>query len=288
MNDHGDAAPVNWGGATWQGEIPWPRAEDVTAYDLAVLLEHGMTHHMAHPPYSYTMVKKHSQHGYPGGISSAMELITMGAHVGTHVDAPGHISLDGCVFGGRPVEGNESSYAGVRVGSVEELPPLFGAGHLVDGEKIYGRELTNRDSFGADELDAWFADRPQPGPGSIVLFRTGWMKFWNEPDRYLGLDTGIPGVSLSGAKWLSARGVRAVGSDSVNFEHKLDPTPALAVHAHLLVEKGIPIMESLDLEQLAADGAYEFFFAASPLRIGGGTGSPIRPLAFVPRGERTA
>ena len=287
MSEQHAAGTVNWGGSTWQGDIAWPAADEVIAYDLAVRLEHGMTHHMAHPPYSYTLVKKHAQHPYPGGIASAMELITMGAHVGTHVDAPGHISLDGCVFGGRPVEGNEVSYEGVKVGSVEELAPLFGPGHLVDGEKIFGREMTNDDGFGADELDAWFADRPQPGPGSIVVFRTGWMKFWSDPDRYLGLSTGIPGVALSGARWLTDRGVRAVGADTVNFEQKQYLTvPALSVHAHLLVEKGTPIMESLDLEQLAADGIHEFFFAAAPLRIGGGTGSPIRPLAFVPRGDR--
>jgi kynurenine formamidase len=273
---------ANWGGGVWEGALNWPAFGDARVYDLAVLLEHGMTHHAAHPPFSYTLVKKHAQHPYPGGISSAMELITLGAHVGTHVDAPGHISLDGCVFGGRPVEGNEESYSGLRVGSVEELPPLVGPGHLVDGERIFGREMTHQDGFGAEELEEWFRTRRQPQAGSIVVFRTGWMKFWKDSDRYLGLAAGIPGVKLSGARWLSDRGVRAVGSDTVNFEHKEFLTvPALQVHAHLLVEKGIPIMESLDLERLALDRVEEFHFAAAPLRIRGGTGSPIRPLAIV-------
>lgn len=275
-------AGLNWGGGVWTGALDFPAGGPAKVYDLAVLLEHGMTHHAAHPPFSYTLVKKHSHHPYPGGISSAMELITLGAHVGTHVDAPGHISLDGCVFGDRPVEGNEEAYSGLRVGSVEELPPLIGPGHLVDGERIFGREMTHRDGFGAEELEAWFADRPAPGPGSIVVFRTGWMKFWSDSDRYLGLADGIPGVTISGARWLSERGVRAVGSDTVNFEHKEFLTvPALQVHAHLLVEKGIPIMESLDLETLAADRVEEFHFVAAALRIKGGTGSPIRPFAIV-------
>jgi kynurenine formamidase len=46
------------------------------------------------------------------------------------------------------------------------------------------------------------------------------------------------------------------------------------------VESGIHIIECLNLEQLAADGVYEFIFIASPLKIRGGTGSPIRPLAL--------
>lgn len=285
MSVNEQAAPVNWGGGTWDGGVEWPTAGPHRVYDLAVKLEHGMTHHAAHPPYSYTLVKKHSEHPYPGNISSSMELLTMGAHVGTHVDAPGHISLDGCVFGGRPVEGNESSHAGVRVGSVEELPPLFGKGYLVDGEKIFGREMTNEDGFGAEELEAWFEGREAPGEDSIVLFRTGWMKFWDDADRYLGLGIGIPGVKLSAAEWLTDRGVRAVGGDTVNFEHKPDMTKtALSVHVHMLVKHGVPIMESVDLEGLAKDGVREFFFAAAPLRISGGTGSPLRPLAFVPEG----
>lgn len=272
----------NWGGDTWRGRIDWPESGEAVVYDLAVRLEHGMTHHAAHPPFSYTLVKKHGEHPYPGGISSAMELITLGAHVGTHVDAPGHISLDGCVFGGRAVEGQQESYSGMKVGSVEELPPLIGPGHLVDGEVLFGRELTHDDGFGVEELEAWFTDRPTPGPGSIVLFRTGWMRFWDDSDRYLGLADGIPGVKLEGARWLADRGVRAVGGDTVNFEHKQYlAVPALGVHTFMLVERGIPIMESLDLERLAADRRYEFFFAAAALRIGGGTGSPIRPLAVV-------
>jgi kynurenine formamidase len=53
------------------------------------------------------------------------------------------------------------------------------------------------------------------------------------------------------------------------------------VHAHLLVETGIHILEVLDLEALASDRVHEFLFVAVPLRIVGATGSPIRPLAVV-------
>lgn len=274
----------NWAGSTFEASYPWPATQDTLVYDLAVRLEGGMTHHAAHPPFSYSLVKKHGDHPYPGGVSSAMELLTMGAHVGTHVDAPGHISLNGCIFGDRDVMAEQDWYSGVKVGSVEELPPLVGQGHLIDAEVVFGRELTSADGIGVAELERWFADKPAPEVGSIVLVRYGYMKYWNESDRYLGTFDGLPGMKLEGAKWLSERGILATGSDTVNYEHK--PTPAvvsLAVHLHNLVEKGIPIMESMNLEVLAADKRYDFFFTAAPLRIGGGTGSPIRPLAFVAR-----
>ena len=271
----------NWGGGTWEGELAWPETTN-RVYDLAVRLEHGMTHHVAHPPYSYTLVKKHGQHNYPGEISSAMELLTIPGHGGTHVDAPAHISKGGLVFGGLHVDDHQSWTDGVDIGSVEEIPPLVGPGFLVDGEALFGREMTHEDGFGADELDHWFADRPAPDRGSIVLFRTGLMKHWSESERYLGTGVGVPGVSLSGAEWLTSRGVRAVGADTASFEHKPHWTvPALDVHVHLLVEHGVPIMESVQLERLAKDRIYDgFHFFAAPLRIKGGTGSPIRPLAF--------
>ncbi len=53
------------------------------------------------------------------------------------------------------------------------------------------------------------------------------------------------------------------------------------MHVHLLVESGIHIMEGLNLEELAAAGARVFLFVAAPLKIRGGTGSPIRPFAVV-------
>jgi kynurenine formamidase len=94
------------------------------------------------------------------------------------------------------------------------------------------------------------------------------------------MDTGCPGVVLSGAKWLTRRGVIATGSDTIAYERT--PSPGLEVHVHLLVESGVPVMEALNLEALARDGIGEFFFVAIPLPIRNGTGSPIRPIALVP------
>ena len=55
----------------------------------------------------------------------------------------------------------------------------------------------------------------------------------------------------------------------------------MSVHVHLLVRSGIHIVECLNLEELSESGATEFLFVAAPLKIRGGTGSPIRPYALV-------
>ena len=70
----------------------------------------------------------------------------------------------------------------------------------------------------------------------------------------------------------------AAGSDTVAFEYV--PDAGMPVHVHLLVEKGIHIIECLNLESIAEAGLAEFLFFAAPLRIEGGTGSPIRPVAI--------
>ena len=78
----------------------------------------------------------------------------------------------------------------------------------------------------------------------------------------------------------------AVGSDTETFEVQPAPDPGepanpQPVHTLLLIEKGVYIMESLDLEALAAAGVREFLFVALPLAIRGATGSMIDPVAVV-------
>jgi kynurenine formamidase len=123
------------------------------------------------------------------------------------------------------------------------------------------------------------------GPGDAVLIRTGWpVSHFHSEELMLGLASGVPGPDESAARWLAERSVRVAGDDTIAFEC-LAPGMGhtrLPVHVILLVESGIHIVELLDLEALARDRVYEFWFIAAPLKIVGATGSPLRPLALVP------
>jgi kynurenine formamidase len=271
----------DWAGRFYETSSSFPAAGNIRAYDLAVALEAGMSRHPAHPPFSFVLTKRHGEFAYPGGISAISESFSMGAHVGTHIDALGHLAYCGEVHGGHPIDAAHTPTGGLEIASAEEIPPLLGPGHLVDGEALFGRELTPADGIGASELSSWFSEHPAPGPGSVVLIRTGWMRLWSKPNTYIGLDTGLPGLTRDGAEWLSERGVVAVGGDTMNLEHKIAGVVSLQVHLHFLFETGIYIMESLNLEVLAADGVRDFTFFASPLRLRGATGSPLRPLAVI-------
>ena len=243
-------------------------------YDLAQPYFVGMPHHPSHPPFLYSLVKQHGEYVGLGGASSASDAIALGSHVGTHIDALCHFSCGGKLFGGVDAKPAQSWGAGMSAYAVDGVAPVLRRGVLLDlaaaGPLPADREITPGD------LEA--AARVEIRSGDVVLLRTGWAQYFEDAWKFISRVHG-PGPGLEGARWLSDRGVFAAGSDTVAFEKQ--PDPAMPVHVHLLVEKGIHIIECLNLEELAAAGVHEFLFIALPLKIRGATGSPVRPVAVV-------
>lgn len=266
---------------SWSLDIPFPAAGSYTVLDISQPMYVGIPHHPAHPPYAFTLTKKHGDVVYPKGVSGAAEQITTSGHVGTHIDGFSHVARDGKLFGEVDIISNQSYAGGMGHHSIHELAPIYTTAHLVDMTKLLGRELTPGDGVTGDHFDEWFsAVETQPRPGDVVMVRTGWDEKWTDPRSYIGADTGLPGVALDGARWISSRRLRAAGTDTISFEQV--PNHSLDVHVHLLVENGISIIEALNLKPLADRGLTSFFFAASAINLVGATGSPIRPLAFIP------
>jgi kynurenine formamidase len=244
--------------------------------DLAQPYYTGMPHHPAHPPFLYGLNKKHGDYVNPGGASSASEAIALGAHVGTHIDALCHFTCNGKLFGGEEAAGVQSYVSGLERHTVDTIEPIFRRGVLLDIAKLEGVEALPRDFVIMPEhLDRTGA---VVRPGDVVVLRTGWARYWDDAAQFIS-QVNSPGPGLAAAQWLSARKIFAAGSDTAPFEFA--PSPAMAVHVHLLVESGIHIIECLNLEELSAAGVTEFLFVAAPLKIRGGTGSPIRPVALV-------
>ena len=253
---------------------------EARVFDLAQPYFPGMPHWPSHPPFLYGLTKKHGDIVLPGGASAAAEAIALGTHVGTHIDALCHFSSEGLLHGGTPAADRQSYQNGLEALTVDTVQPIFRRGVLLDIAGLAGFDALPEDfSVTVEHLEAACrAHNVTVMEGDVVLLRTGWASFWNDPVRYIR-DVHGPGPELPGARWLSGKGVFAAGSDTVAFERV--PSARMEVHVHLLVESGIHILEALNLEQLAAERVYEFAFAALPLKIRGGTGSPIRPVALV-------
>jgi kynurenine formamidase len=245
--------------------------------DLAQPYYTGVPHHPSHPPFLYGLNKKHGDYVIPGGASSASEAIALGTHVGTHIDALCHFTCNGKLFGGEEAASVQTYAAGLERHTVDTIAPIFRRGILLDIPKVAGLDVLPVDFVVTPEhMDAAGVS---VRPGDVVLIRTGWARYWDDPARFIS-EVHSPGPTLAGAEWLSARSIFAAGSDTAPFE--FTPSPEMRVHVHLLVESGIHIIECLNLEELAASGATEFLFVAAPLKIRGGTGSPIRPVALLP------
>jgi kynurenine formamidase len=175
----------------------------------------------------------------------------------------------------------QSDAGGIREHSVDTIAPILRRGVLLDiAGQLKLDALPTDFAITPEHLEA--AARVEIQRGDVVLLRTGWARYWNDAARYITGGSGAvpagPGPELEGARWLSSRGVFAAGSDTVAFEKV--PAASMPVHVHLLVESGIHIIEALNLDELARDRIYEFVFVAAPLKIRGGTGSPIRPLGL--------
>jgi len=201
------------------------------------------------------------------GYYYAANRFTAAEHGGTHLDAPRHFSATG------------------DTADVIPLEKLVGEGVVIDvtaqcaADPAY--EIT------ADDLVAWETAHRRPLVDVIVLLRTGWGTRWGNRKAYLGTEaTGtegvaqlrFPGLAPLAARWLADhRRVLGIGIDTASIDH--GPSTQFGSHV-ALCGRQIPIFENIaDLAELPEEGA---FVVALPMKIAGGSGGPLRIVAWVP------
>ncbi|CAI2718710.1 cyclase family protein [Nitrospina watsonii] len=186
-------------------------------------------------------------------------------HGGTHIDAPVHFAKDRWAVDAIP------------------LDRLIAPGIRVD---VSGRVQDNADYLisRADFIE-WEARHGRIEAGSIVLVRTGWEARWPDKKRYLGTDTTgdtanlhFPGFHEDAARFLTQeRNVAAVGLDTAS----LDFGQSTEFKAHRVFgAANVPGFENLT--QLGTLPVRGFRVIALPMKIGGGSGAPLRIIAEIP------
>ncbi|HEU5432158.1 MAG TPA: cyclase family protein [Thermomicrobiales bacterium] len=217
----------------------------------------------------------------PPGFDFSMELITGSPHVGTHFDGLAHIQSFGRTHGGHAARDVFDDF-GWRANGLEGAAPVVCRGVLLDVVAAQGVpclpdgfEITPDDLRRTLDLQA-----TDVRPGDAVLVRTGWFAahYERDPDAYFASE---PGVGADAAIWLCERGMRLLGSDTSGTEVTPMPDLSRTTHVAMLVDRGVHLIEIMDLEEIARERMYEFLFVALPLRIVGGTGSWLRPIAIV-------
>ena len=261
-------------------------AAGVEIFDLSQPMFVGMPQSSMHPKFHLSLQRRHGDLVRPDGGSGANELIITGGHVGTHIDAFAHISHDGRLHGG--FDAAEAQRGGrIRQHGAETIAPLLCRGVLLDIPRAKGVErLIDDYEVTRGDLEAALALAGATlREGDAILIRTGWAQLYGDPVAFEGLEKGTPGPGVEGARWLADFRPRAIGSDTIPLE-RLPPAeavPSLPVHSLLLVERGIHIIEILNVEEIAQKRVSVFTFFLSPLKIVGATGVPARPLAICAR-----
>jgi kynurenine formamidase len=252
--------------------------DSIRVFDLEQLRYAGAPSHPAHAPGFNYFLHRHHARGAPEARTGASGIVVMPEHSGTHIDALAHQAENLTLHGGVHVDDVQTS-AGFRMLGIETMAPLVGRGVLLD---VAGAQrLPPEHAITPEELEqAASTARVEIRPGDVVLVRTGYGAIWAKPDEYLK----AAGVSGAASRWLAERKVKAVGADNMAWDVMGPTDPDLGVtlpgHVLLLVRAGIPIIENLNLEELAAAEVYEFGFVCLPLKMRGGTGSPVRPIAI--------
>ena len=202
----------------------------------------------------------------------------------SHIDAFCHVAYGGSLYNGTPAD--TVTARGAAAGSIEVLESgLVGRGVLLDIPRLRRLPwLEPGDQVFREDLEA--AEREQDvtvDAGDILLVRTGLVRRLAELGAW---DTtkAKPGLHPRAMPFLAERGVAALGCDG-NSDTAPSTTEGVEYPIHVLAlnAMGVHLLDYLQLERLSAAceqaGRWEFLFVAAPLRIAGGTGSPINPLA---------
>ena len=201
--------------------------------------------------------------------------------VGTQFDTFPHQTIGDSLYNCFKVEEIQTRTGFTKLG-VENVGALMTRGVLIDVAGLKGVDILP-DAYEITVQDLQQALQKQNvalQPGDAVLINTGWGRLWGTDNaRYM---KGNPGIGVAAAEWLVKQDPMLVGADNGPVEVSPNPDPqiSLPVHQIMLVVNGIHLLENLKLGDLAAKRAYEFAFVMQPLKIKGGTGSTVAPIAI--------
>lgn len=203
----------------------------------------------------------------PAGYYYAANSFSTAEHGGTHLDAPVHFAQ------GHP--------------SVDQIPVerFLGPAVVVD---VTAQSAASADyQITVEDLQRTEREQGAIPRDAIVLLRTGFSQRWPDASRYLGTaehgeqavaKLHFPGLHPDAAKWLVANHpIKAIGIDTASIDY--GQSSLFETH-RTLYAADLPAFENLtSLERLPARGA---FIVALPMKIGKGTGAPLRAVAILP------
>jgi len=223
------------------------------------------------PPFANTpgLSRQEISHYDDRGPAWAWYTLTIGEHVGTHLDAPIHW-----------ITGQD----GADVASIPSSA-LIGPACVVD--RTAETEAENGYLLTVEDLEAWEAENGRMPDGAWVLMRTGWQSRAQDEAAFLNVGENgpeTPGPDVDASRWLAQeRPISGFGTETVGIDAGAAGgfDPPFPLHNMLLGAGRCGLTQLANLDRLPITGA---LIVVAPLRLVGGTGSPSRAFAFVPKG----
>jgi kynurenine formamidase len=226
---------------------------------------------------------------FPGGLHYADDKINAFLQGSTQYDGLGHVWFDGQIWNGYDAR---TTIGGLDKASVEPIAQkgVVGRAVLLDMARFRGKSnLDKGETFTHEDLLACAQEQGvEIRKRDILVIRTNFLQLFFEQGEAFYEGFVEPGLVYSPelVQWFADMEIPNLVTDTIANEVTIDPNNgvALVLHNALMRNLGVTLTEIADLETLAADctddGRYEFFYAAAPLKVAKGSGSPVNPLAI--------
>lgn len=207
-------------------------------------------------------------------------VITEIGQVGTQLDGFAHQTHENSLYNCFKQD-DISTRGGFSKLGIEKVGAMITRGVMIDVAGLKGVDMLG-DNYEITVQDLEQALQKQNlklQPGDAVFIHTGWGKLWGKDNaRYV---KSCPGVGVKAAEWLVKQDPMIVGSDNWPVEVAPNPDKEISLPGHqiFLVVNGIHLLENMKLDELAAKKVNEFAFMMQPLKVKGGSGSTVAPIA---------
>ncbi|MDG6997204.1 MAG: cyclase family protein [Nitrososphaerota archaeon] len=254
------------------------------AESLAQMYETGMPTVWFHGPFFYSTFRTVDNclkdfKEYTNRLGSTVCRYELSDHTGTHVDSLNHASVGHELYNGFDIREIQTDSGTTHLG-IDTMPPVITRGVLLNFPEHFGTDrLEEEYEITRKDIETLLKrTKTEIRPGDAVLFYTGYCKLWMKDNaKYLG---NAPGVGVNAARWLAKMKIAITGADTSSFDVVQANSKLLfPCHQVLIKEHGIHLVENLKLDEIADQKVREFMFVCAPLKIKGGAGSPVAPIA---------
>ncbi|MEO8164649.1 MAG: cyclase family protein [Betaproteobacteria bacterium] len=282
--------PSKWGATDERGAANLITPESVLAASKLIrngeVIELGRVLSMDMPFFGTRRFDIHTKRtGGPAGSNKRYTneelVISEIGQVGTQIDMFSHQSIDNSHYNCFETDKITSRNGFTKLG-IEKIGSLYARGVLIDVAAAKGIDMlpAGYEITVEDLQSALKRQGTSLKKGDAVLIHTGWGQLWGTDNAKY--NSGCPGIGIAAAQWLAQQDPLLFGSD--NFPVEVAPNPdkslSLPVHQLALSVYGIFLLENMKLDELAAKKVYEFAFIVQPLKVKGGTGSTVAPIAI--------